>query len=179
MWPGHYASRFCVLMALLAVHNLTAIQILHADPGALSELQGNHVFDSTDESPSETPLVSVILLHKSVGEGKEATFRIRRNIPRGNLRVNLRLGGTAAPGIDFMVEGLDGPSLTDGAVHFVDGQMAAVVAVDVIDDIVAEGRESIVLTLAEGDGYELLLESAPAILLIPANHTAVTVTADY
>jgi len=63
--------------------------------------------------------------------------------------------------------------------HFVDGQMAAVVAVDVIDDIVAEGRESIVLTLAEGDGYELLLESAPAILLIPANHTAVTVTADY
>lgn len=178
MGARRYAHRCCILATLLIALALPGAQGLLADPGETTLSLSGDLSGPVDESGAARQLVSVVLLHKSVDEGAEAAFRVRRNDPRGSLQVNVSLGGAAVPSADFVIEGLAGLSLTEGSVHFAEGQTAAIVAVDVTDDIFAEGSESIILTIVEGAGYIAVPGADQAILMIPPNDTVVTVTDD-
>jgi hypothetical protein len=139
--------------------------------------------DAGDEVPSTASLtrgsttpgqaVTIETPHRTVAEGTQATFRFRRSDTAGRLAVDVELDGTATHGEDYSMEGFAAFMEGRGSVVFAEGQGVVVIAVDVADDIMAEAIESIGLRIAGGD--ELSLRAA---LLIAANDTVVTTTAD-
>ncbi|QLE56316.1 Calx-beta domain-containing protein [Nostoc sp. TCL26-01] len=101
---------------------------------------------------NETPVISVTATDASAGEtatgvtSNPGTFTLTRigNLATA-LTVNYTLAGTATKGVDY--------SNLTGTVGFAAGSDKAVVNFTPIDDILAEGNETVILALATGTGY--------------------------
>ena len=76
--------------------------------------------------------------------------------PSGGLSVSYTVGGTA-------VAADRGP--LSGAVSFAQGATAGSITVTVVDDVLAEGPETIVLTITDGAGYDLGATAATTITI--------------
>ncbi len=70
--------------------------------------------------------------------------------PEAELTLRYTLSGTATGGSDYTIAGVTGSS---GTVAVAAGQTSASVPVAITDDNAEEGAETVVLTLAAGDGY--------------------------
>ena len=90
-----------------------------------------------------------------------ATLRFERTDTKGTLVVKYSLGGSANGGSDFV-------SLP-GSVTFADGESVQLVEVDPIDDDNAEGDESLVVTVDDGDEYDPMPGEVDATIIIKDN----------
>jgi len=95
--------------------------------------------------------------------GSDGKFYISRSGTTGDLTVNYSLSGTATNGVDYT--GLTGTALIPAAASGV------VVAFTPVNDVLAEGTEKVILTLASGVGYGVD-RPASATLEIADNETA-------
>jgi outer membrane biosynthesis protein TonB len=105
-----------------------------------------------------TPSVSVTVAPSIVGENGSATLNYtfsRSVVTSQPLTVNFGVGGTAvfSGGIDYTVSGAASFSNTAGTVTFAPGASTAVVVVNPLSDAVAEGNETVILTVVAGGGY--------------------------
>ena len=106
--------------------------------------------------------VPVVRIAASVGEtaeGKPETpgvFRISRTIATGPLTVAFTRSGTAKFGTDYKLKlSVDGPDLTTTSVVIPDGEDHIDITVNPVDDTLAEGTETAILTLTKRTGYRL------------------------
>ena len=81
------------------------------------------------------------------GGGGSVSVRLSAAAPSGGLAVSYTTGGTAVSGDDYTGAG--------GTVTVAQGQMSANISFTVIDDKLAEGAETLTLTIADGTGYDL------------------------
>jgi hypothetical protein len=105
------------------------------------------------------PMVSIAATDNSANEGTQdaATFTISRTtVLSGDLTVNYNIGGTAANGGDYQS--------ISGSVVIPDGQASATVTITPINDALAEGDETVLLTLNNDPAYLLGTSSATATL---------------
>lgn len=103
---------------------------------------------TTDSAPSAGAIVSIAVLDSSVGEpGNGGRIRFTRSGSTGSdLTVYYTLSGSASDGFDYT--GLSG-SWTIPA-----GNIFSAISFSVIDDSIAEGNESIVITLVDHPSYD-------------------------
>ena len=71
------------------------------------------------------------------------------------LTVNFSVVGSAGFGSDYDQRGAANFESTSGSVTFVAGSNVAIFSLDPRSDVVSDGVESVILTMAEGDGYSL------------------------
>jgi putative intracellular protease/amidase len=106
---------------------------------------------SSDEVATALPTVTIFATDASAAEaGRDpALFTVTR--PGGStgaaLNVRYTVTGTATSGSDF--------TALSGAVTIPAGQVAATVRLDPIDDMFVENSETVILTLLDGDDYDL------------------------
>ena len=81
------------------------------------------------------------------GDGRYLRFYIQRSDTNGDLEVNYDLSGTATDGVDYT-------GLT-GSVVIPDGAAGVRVDATPIDDAIAEGNETITLSIATSDSYRV------------------------
>jgi hypothetical protein len=114
----------------------------------------------------EVPTVTVAASDAAAAEPSDpGTFTLTASAaPAANLTVNYTMGGTAANGVDFTTLG--------GTATIPAGLTSVAVTVAPIDDILGEGAETAVLTLASGTGYNVGT-TASATVTIAANDTPV------
>lgn len=96
------------------------------------------------------PKVSIAATDASGGEhgsDNSLAFTVAREGTSGRLDVNYTLGGTATPGADFT--GLP------GTIAIPDGQPSSIMTATILPDALAEGTETLVVTLAENAAYQL------------------------
>jgi Big-like domain-containing protein/Calx-beta domain-containing protein len=74
-------------------------------------------------------------------------LRLRRASPKGAITVNLAVGGTATPGVDY--------SALPATVHFATGQNEVNLSVSPRNDNVNEPTQTVALTVLSGSGYSL------------------------
>jgi hypothetical protein len=98
-------------------------------------------------------------------DGDEGEFTITRSNSSGSLTVNYVVSGTATMGLDF-------ESLA-GFVMFAGGQTTATIKVVPIDDEVAEGNESVVVTLAPSDDYQVGAPAEASVVIVDNDTSAV------
>lgn len=117
-----------------------------------------------DENPNAPPVISITGTDVATAEtatGETANGGLvtltRAGNPANPLVVNYNLGGTATNGTDYQT--------LPTTVSFAAGVSTATIPITVIDDTLAEGNETITITLASGTGYTL-----------DASQTATTVT---
>jgi Subtilase family/Calx-beta domain len=75
-----------------------------------------------------------------------------------NLSFNYRLAGTANNGIDYQALG--------GSASFVAGQSTVQITVVAIDDLIAESGETVKISLAIGDGYQLTKDYQASLAIV-------------
>ncbi|MEO7414241.1 MAG: Calx-beta domain-containing protein, partial [Opitutaceae bacterium] len=94
-----------------------------------------------------------------IGTGQGAgTFTFTRSGPTSNaLTVNFTVGGTATSGSDYTPLGT--------TVSFAPGSSTATVSVNVLDDSLTEGDETVVVTLAGGSGYSMGTSSTATVTI--------------
>lgn len=88
----------------------------------------------------------------------KGTFLIGRGGSTGALEVFFTMGGTATPGVDYT-------GIVSGSVIIPDGSNSVVMDYTPVDDSLAEGPESIVMTILERPAYSIDLIGAAAELL--------------
>ena len=99
----------------------------------------------------------------NLGGTNTATFVVRRHGPTdGALTVNYEIGGTASNGVDYV-------SLP-GSVAIPSGKRSAQIVVVPIDDALAEGIETVVVTLRPSLNYSVGFPSHAAAILIDNDH---------
>ncbi|NQW99417.1 metallophosphoesterase [bacterium] len=102
------------------------------------------------------PNVTILATDATAGEhGGDSTvaFSVSRDgLTNSSLSVNYTLSGTATPSLDF--------AALPGSVELPAGQSSAAILPHVLPDELAEGDETLVLTLADGAGYQLREPSA-------------------
>jgi len=101
-------------------------------------------------SPVVLPVVTVVATDATAGEpgsgqGSGTFTFARTGVTTDPLTVNFTVGGTATGGSDYTSSGT--------SVNFAAGSATATVTVNILDDTVVEGDETVVLTLASGSGY--------------------------
>ena len=122
-------------------------------------------------TPSASP--QIITVEASVPDAIEGAtsapgvLTFTRTDSRGDLTVNFTTSGTATSGADYV--------LGNSSAHFANGQFSTTVSVGVVADTVADGNETVVLTLAAGDGYATGTPSAATVTL--HDQTVLTVSA--
>ena len=169
-------ARFCSLVVFLLACVLSGLQTGWANPVEAGDSAIPYESSAGQDSSEAGRFVTVLTPRKTVEEGTEATIRLRRSHPVGTLRMAFRIEGTAVRGQDYFLHGMAHGDDGGETVVFSDRQATAVLAVDVVDDIAAEGFESIILRLDEAQGYALEPGADQAVLLIAANDTVVTTT---
>jgi hypothetical protein len=116
--------------------------------------------------------------HMAVEGGEPGRFRIERGDTGGELRVVLAVSGGADCDKDYAIRGADGVDAASVTVTFRDGEVAAELRVEALDDVHAEADEGITLTLREGEGYRGDPAAQSATVTIRRNDFAVTTTRD-
>lgn len=111
-------------------------------------------------------------------EGKSARLSISRDTAGGDLPVNLRISGDADLEKDYTLAGADSIGGMRITVTIPAGRVLAWLSVEALDDFVAEGDETIILTLEAGGGYRVDEVGSSAVVRIPQNDFAVTTTGD-
>lgn len=99
------------------------------------------------------------------GQGR---FYIQRSTTTGALTVNYTLSGSATAGSDYT-------GLTSGSVTIADGAPGAVLRFAPVDDLLGEGSESVILTLAPDSAYSLGVVSEAALRIGDNDQAASTV----
>ncbi len=102
-------------------------------PAALTASFGAATYQATEAAGSRTVTVPVSLSAAA---------------PSGGLSVSYSVSGTAT------AADRSTPSGTSGTVSFAQGASSASITVTVVDDVLAEGSETIVLTITDGAGYD-------------------------
>ena len=81
-------------------------------------------------------------------------FTFTRTVAVGSLTVNFALTGTATTPADYFVTaGAGAVAATPTSITFAAGSATAVLSVNVVDDVLVEGTETVILTGANGAGY--------------------------
>ncbi|MDX1449965.1 MAG: Ig-like domain-containing protein, partial [Acidimicrobiia bacterium] len=115
--------------------------------GATDSLFVDYLVIRTTNPQTPLPVVTVAAPDDSASEsGDDAAFVISRDDTNGPLTVGFSLGGTATETSDYAPLGT--------SVDFPDGQAQVTLVVDAVDDGVAEGDESVELTLSPGSTYQ-------------------------
>jgi|GEM_PF-1647692 len=106
------------------------------------------------QSYESLPAVSISSSDEDASESSDPGQFIvsRTGSTHDALTVNYMIGGSAEEGSDYQSIG--------GQVSFAPGSGTAIIDINPIDDLNAEELESIVLTIAPGDTYEIATESA-------------------
>ncbi|MFP3913961.1 MAG: Ig-like domain-containing protein, partial [Actinomycetota bacterium] len=116
--------------------------------GSTDSLSIDYMAIVTTNPQPPLPEVTVEATVASASEdGDQGEFTIFRDDTAGDLTVQYEVSGSATPDLDYQE--------LAGSVTLADGQASAVVAVLPIDDDLAEGSESVVLTLAAGSTYQV------------------------
>ncbi|WP_427162391.1 Calx-beta domain-containing protein [Aliinostoc sp. HNIBRCY26] len=149
--PGDEGELFAATLMGLPLSNAERYRI---------NLEDDHSFITINnqlvpvEQSVTLPVITVMATDDSAIEtstGQPANFGQFTLVRTGNtaaaLTLNYILGGTATNGKDY--------SKLDGKVTFTPGSSTAVVNVKPIDDNLLEGKETIILTLANGTGYTI------------------------
>ena len=89
------------------------------------------------------------------GSGAHTVAVKLSSAPAGDITLHYGLSGTAALGSDYTIDGVTGAR---GTVTVPAGVTTAAVAVTLVDDGTHEGDETVVLTLAGGEGYRIARE---------------------
>jgi hypothetical protein len=91
--------------------------------------------------------------------GQSGSFTVTRTGDLStNLSFNYRLAGTANNGTDYQALG--------GSASFVAGQSTAQITVVAIDDLIAESGETVKISLAIGDGYQLTKDYQASLAIV-------------
>ena len=137
---------------------------------------GPTIFMRRGSMPETTVRVSVPEI--VVAEGKSAAFRISRTVGEGDLAVTLWVSGNADFDKDYSLRGADTVEAAQVKVTIPDGRNLVEVTVEAIDDVPAEGDETIILTLTPGQGYRVDQGASSVTVRIPQNDFVVTSTDD-
>ncbi len=97
------------------------------------------------------------------------TFTVSRLGTSGNLSVNYTVAGTATNGTDY--------TTLSGSVVIADGTSSATITVTPIDDSLAEGAETVTLTLASGVGYKMGSSISDTVEIAASDLVEVTIAA--
>ena len=117
-----------------------------AGPGA----PGRHTLSIVDDDPTAT----FASASGTVREGKLATVEVRLDKPPPSYRtIAYTVGGTATPGADFTLHGDEAHIDGSGTITVGKGGTRITIFVTTVDDSLQEGNETVVLTLAAGEGY--------------------------
>ena len=142
----------------------------------ISRLQGSPVSVVTPRTELPNPgVLTLASTNFTVDEAAgNATIVLNRvNGTSGTVTVNFAVtAGTATDGLDF--------TATSGVAVFADGQTTQTVVVPILDDLLAEGDETAIITLSNPDdaglgapstGVLTILDNEPAITFLPATLT--------
>jgi len=112
------------------------------------------------------PSVSIIASDSYASEGGWDTgaFTITRSSSLGTLTVYYSVGGTAKGGDDYYFLSSSGPTI--GRVSFINGQTSATVQIKPYTDSLAEGNETVILTLSPSDDYAVGASGSSATVTI-------------
>lgn len=103
-------------------------------------------------------------------EQNQAYFTVTRTgATASELRVNYTIGGTATNGTDY--------SALPGYVIIPAGATTATIAVNPVDDAVAEKDETVILTLSTGTGYATTTPTSATITIIDDDAPVITISA--
>lgn len=130
--------------------------------GWVFPLGAGHTYGPVDFKYADLPAVTVVASDATAGEPGTGqgpgTFTFSRTGPTtAALTANLTVSGTATSETDFQILGT--------TVTFAAGSATATVPLNVLDDPMAEGDETIVVTLAGGTGYVVGSPSAVAVTI--------------
>lgn len=108
-----------------------------------------------DDAPREIPLASFEATGATLAEadGIHELAVVVNPPPEASIALNYTLGGTATPGADFVIDGVN--EAGEGAIAVAAGATRAAIAVTIVGDSLVEGEETLTLTLADGRGYEV------------------------
>jgi hypothetical protein len=127
--------------------------------GSTESLFVDRMFIRSESLLAPLPTVTVTATAPQANEdGTEGGFTITRTGSTGSLTVYYIVSGTAEPGVDYE------PLL--GMVFFTDGQASATVQVVPIDDDLAEGNESVVLSLVADSTYQVGSPSEASVVVV-------------
>jgi predicted outer membrane repeat protein len=133
---------------------------------------------SVRRAPVPETMVSVSVPEIMVAEGESARFCISRDAGEGDLAVNLSVSGDADFEKDYTLRGADDVEATQVRVTIPDGRVFVELTLEAVDDVPAEGDETITLAIQPGTGYAVDATASSATVRIPRNDFAVTTTDD-
>ena len=117
-----------------------------------------------DDPPLATPIAAFGSATATVDESAGSTtasLSLSLAAPKA-LTLNYALTGTATHGADYAISGVTG---TSGTVSVAKDSTSVSIPVAITNDAVAEGDETIILTLTDGDGYSVGTPGSIAITL--------------
>ena len=106
------------------------------------------------------------------GPGVVHVFFHRTGDTSGSLNVNVRVGGSAAYGLDYEVREATSFSATLGTISFEAGSDTAILLLDPSSDALVEGTESINLALLSGAGYAVASSDEVAVFIVDDDSAA-------
>ena len=111
---------------------------------------GRHTLYIADDDPTATFAVA----SGTVREGKRTTVEVRLDKPTSSDRtIAYTVGGTATPGADFTLYDDESHIHGSGTITLAKGWTRRTIFMTTVDDSLQEGDETVVLTLAAGEGY--------------------------
>jgi hypothetical protein len=146
----------------------------------LASAQGNYEIDASNNNASVIILdndstvtltvTDVIATERKTTEVQDpGQFRITRS---GNLTsaltVNYRISGSTTNGVDY--------SQLSGSISFAAGQSSTLIAINILDDVIAEGTENLTLTLTAGSGYTIGSVNSGTMSVIDNDNASIVVT---
>jgi predicted outer membrane repeat protein len=134
--------------------------------------------EAVRRAPVPETTVSISPAEAVATEGRSIRFSISRDAVDGDLAVTLSVSGDADLGKDYTLQGAGSIGATQMVVTIPDGRALVELAIEALDDVPAEGDETIILTLEVGDGYRVDEAASSAAVRIPQNDFAVSTTAD-
>lgn len=174
--PSKYLFGFSVIFALSSLQLIWAGGTTFLPKGDVSSSAFNR--DFVVDNTASVVTIDVESMEETVTEGCLVIFQISRNTSVGDLWVNLLIGGNATFNSDYIIRGADVIKSIQAMVIIPDSRNFVEVVVEVMDDVSAEGKETITLTLDAGTGYMVDTVLDSAMVTIAQNDFTVTTTAD-
>src|SRR5207237_2314670 len=117
------------------------------------------------------PEVTILATTPNAAEpATNGVFTVYRTGDTGTpLTVNYTVGGTATPGADY--------ALLSGSVTIAADQVSATITVAVIDDLLAEGDETVILTLTPSVNYTVMSPSTATVTITDNDVPGVSISA--
>ena len=127
----------------------------YLDLSSGKKLSGNYIFSNLLDNPEITLEVTTSSVTEESAQKLVYTFT-RTGDLNGSKVVNYTVGGTAALGTDYNGISNIGTAKT---VTFQEGLATAIVTVDALMDSEVEPDETVILTLAPGNGYSIITDT--------------------